>query len=173
MIDQQMGESVMLWSVRIAVLLYLLRVALVLRNRHRTRVPSSRECWLWTIGCFSYVIHVILAFHFVHNWSHDQAWQHTAIETDRMTGIGRGEGLWVNYLFTVVWLADVLRLWAAHLHAKDLNRTMSLLVHMFIGFIVFNATVVFGAAIYRYLAIPVAILLGWAWYQGRRSARQK
>ncbi len=173
MIDQQMGESVMLWSIRIAVLLYLLRVALVLRNRHRTRVPSSRECWLWTIGCFSYVIHVILAFHFVHDWSHDQAWQHTAVETDRMTGIGRGEGLWVNYLFTVVWLADVLRLWTANRRGRAMNRKLSLLVHAFFGFIVFNATVVFGAAIYRYLAIPVAIGLGWAWSQGRGSPQEK
>lgn len=167
LIDQQAGESAMRWAVRLAVVFCLLRAWLVLRNPDRSRIPTKWECWLWTIGWTSYAAHVILAFQFVHDWSHADAWQHTAIETERMTRIRRGEGLWVNYLFTAMWLADVVRIWTACRRRVATNRTLDVVNYFFFAFIVFNATVVFGPAIYRWLAIPVAVWLSRTWYQAR------
>lgn len=168
--DPTTGESAMRWSVRIAVIFYLLRVALMFRKSDRSAQPTALECWLWTIGCAAYVAHVCLAFEFIHDWSHGRAWTHTAEETKRLTGLRRGEGIWVNYAFTVAWLVDTGRLWLAHWHQVSSSRTWDVVIGVFFAFIVINATVVFGPAMYRYLAVPVALLLVIAWVRGQRTS---
>ena len=171
MIDQATGESLMRWTVRFAVACYLIRVWLLLSRPNSSRVPTQADCWAWTVGWFSYAAHVLLAFHFIHDWSHLDAVEHTAVETARMTGVRRGEGIWVNYLFTLIWLADVVRLWVAHWRGRPTWRRLDMVLHAFFAFIFINATVVFGSHGYRWLAIPVAIAFWWAWLQsGSKSA---
>ncbi|MCG8653889.1 MAG: hypothetical protein MI861_28880 [Pirellulales bacterium] len=154
--------------MRVAVLFYLLRVGLKLSRRGNGLVPELSDCMLWSLGCVFYLAHVILAFTFVHQWSHQQALDHTAAETARLTGWSRGEGLWVNYGFTVIWIADSFRITRAYLKRKPTSRRIDQLVGYFFAFIVFNATVVFGPAIYRYLAIPVGLILAAAAVRGKR-----
>jgi hypothetical protein len=172
MIDQTTGESLMRWTVRLAVAGYLFRIWLLLRRPSRSRVPAPAECWAWTVGWLSYAAHVLLAFHFIHDWSHLDAVEHTARETERMTGIRRGEGIWVNYAFTVIWLADVVRLWLAHLRGRSTWRRLDIVLQAFFAFIFLNATVVFGSNAYRWLAIPVAIAFSWAWLRSRGSTAE-
>src|SRR5688572_7615657 len=64
--------------------------------------PAVRLCW--AIACVLLWVHIAVAFHLGHGWSHQAAWEHT-----RAVG-GYGDGIFVNYAFAVVWLIDAV--WA-------------------------------------------------------------
>ncbi len=153
------GQTLMIWSVRLAVLFYLLRLFVLLRRSDTARVPRTSECVLWSLGCACYLAHVILAFECVHHWSHQLALDHTAAETQRVTGLGRGDGIWVNYLFTGIWIADVVRLVFSRQRERETARPIDIGIQLLFAFIVFNATVVFGPPVYRLLAVPVLLVL--------------
>jgi len=93
----------------------------------------------YTAGCIVCVFHLVLAFHIGHAWSHQKAFDHT-----KQVG-GVGEGVYVNYLFALVWTVDVIWVWISFEHYLNRPRWVRWLVHGFMGFIVFNAAVVFGS----------------------------
>ncbi|MFK8113143.1 MAG: hypothetical protein AB8B91_13125 [Rubripirellula sp.] len=169
----ELGESWMRWSVRFAVLCIYMRWMILLRRRDLpVAAPGRAACWVWSIGCAASLFHVSLAFHFVHDWSHRAAWNHTAAETMKLVGVQRGDGLWVNYAFSLIWVADCIRLWKANFRGKSTSSRLDCLVFCLFLFIVVNATVVFGPAFYRPIAI-VAILLAailWGTRVGRFAA---
>lgn len=74
------------------------------------RAPSPhlrRLRALWTLGCVLLLVHIAIAFHVGHAWSHATAWEHT-----QQVG-GYGDGVFVNYAFALIWLADAVWAWAA------------------------------------------------------------
>ena len=157
----------MRWTVRLAVASVFLRAILRLRYRARDSISlSTAECCLWGVGCLAYLSHVVLAFHFVHRWSHDDAWRHTANETARLIGIQRGDGLWANYAFTVIWILDLVRLIVARISGRPTSSKTDMAIFFAFAFMVFNATVVFGPAFYRWLAIPAFLWMLLAWRRG-------
>ena len=158
--SDHLGEAVLRGSIQLAVVCYLVRVAILLRGR-QSEWPTVAECAVWTLGCAFYLIHLYAAFAHVHFWSHAAAVQHTAEETARVTGIRRGDGVWVNYVFTIIWVADCLRLITARLRHQKTNRRINRGTQIIFAFIVFNATVVFGPAVYRWLLLPVVAILWW------------
>lgn len=159
-------HATMIWSIRIAVICYVARLVLA-KCRVVGRAPSRLEAAIWSIGCIAYIIHVVAAFSIAHNWSHSEAWEFTAIETQRMVGIRRGDGVWVNYAFTIVWMIDVWRVASSAIEKRPTNPRVDVGIHLLFAFIVFSATVVFGPSLYRYLAVPVGFLLLLAWRSGR------
>lgn len=168
LLDDSIGQSLMIWSVRGAVVCYLLRVVVLLRRSGSSRVPSAGECLFWGLGCLLYIVHVILAFDHVHHWSHRLALEHTADVTQQVTGLARGEGIWVNYVFTAIWMVDVVRIAVARKRGRETLRALDITIQCFFAFIVFNATVVFGPAVYRWLLLPAGLLVGWAWQSRKR-----
>jgi hypothetical protein len=92
----------------------------------------------WLFGSLLLVEHVVTAFHLGHGWSHAAAWEHT-----RRVG-GYGDGVFVNYAFVLVWLADALWLCAAPRAYLARRRGLHWAVHGFLAFVVFNAAVVFA-----------------------------
>ena len=54
------------------------------------------------------VIHIGLAMGSVHGWSHAAAIDATAIQTDSVYGLRWGGGVFVNYLFVIVWAPFVV-----------------------------------------------------------------
>lgn len=97
----------------------------------------------WTLGSTACVIHIALAFHLGHGWSHETAWEHT-----KQVG-GYGDGIFVNYAFALVWLADAAWAWVSFHSYQDRPRWLSWSIHVFLAFIVFNAAVVFGGWLSR------------------------
>ncbi len=80
---------------------------------------SSAWAWrLWSAAYAVYVLHVAAAFHFVHGWSHAAAFDHAVKRTSEVVGVATGVGIWINYGFTLVWLADVL-LWRVDLQVAQ------------------------------------------------------
>jgi hypothetical protein len=109
----------------------------------------------WTLACLAYLAHVALAFHFHHGWSHARALRHVAEQG------GFGPGIFLSYLFTLAWAADVAWWSAAPAWYAGRPRWIGLALHAFLLFMAFNATVVFETGPVRWSGLVViALLLG-------------
>jgi hypothetical protein len=108
---------------------------------------------VWTLGCIAYLVHVFCAFHVYHSWSHAEAYRRTAQETNGMIGLDWGGGLYLNYLFTLLWIADAVWWWRDRERYRHRSRLVSGFLHGFLFFMVFNATVVFGVGLIRWFGL--------------------
>ncbi len=158
-----MGEITVLMTARMMVMAYVLRLGVDLRG---WPVDAERRMrweivvrWVWTIGCVALLLHVVAAFHFVHDWSHEAAYAHTTEQTAAVTGWHWGGGVWVNYAFQLWWVIDVVWSWRRGL--DRLPRGYVIGMHLVVGFLMFNATVVFGLAWWRWVALLTFGALGW------------
>jgi hypothetical protein len=111
----------------------------------------------WTLGVATLGVHFVIAFGVGHGWSHAAAVEHV-----RQVG-GYGEGIAVNYLFAVVWLADVAWWWVDADGRQRRPRWVSWTVHGLLAFVVLNATVVFGPAERRWWYAAALAGLGVVW----------
>lgn len=133
-------------------------VTLVLRLRTDDPLAGQSRVW-WTAGCLMLFVHVACAFHFVHHWSHREAYEATAQQTAALTGLASGSGVFVNYAVLAVWLCDVCWWWWAPSHHESKARKTQWLLHGFLAFVWFNATVIFGHGVIRWLGSAAWVLL--------------
>jgi hypothetical protein len=110
--------------------------------------------WCWTLGWLTYLVHLFMAFHHVHHWSHGAAVHHT----QELSGFG--PGIWFSHLFTLLWTADVLFWWLRPASYATRPPWVDWIVHGFMAFIVFNATVVFETGFIRWAGIALFTELG-------------
>lgn len=157
-----MGETLTHWTIRVALICLALRLA----GQFRFGPSLQWFAWMrsiWTIGCVFFVLHVVCAFHFYHDWSHTRAVESTAQQTHAMLGVRFGEGIYFSYLFALLWASDVLWQWLSpeSYRRRSVAITAALLGYM--AFIAFNGAVVFEGGVTRWVGIPVAIALAIAW----------
>ena len=150
------GELLTRWTIRVALALYVASLA------SRGVAPKGSRV-AWTAGCLAYLVHVACAFEFYHHWSHAEAYAFTEQQTAAVVGLDWGGGLYVNYAFTLVWLADVCWWWAGIERYQARPRAIAWAVHGFMGFIAFNATVVFASGFSRWFGIAACVLLAVVW----------
>ena len=74
-------------------------------------------------------------------------------------------GLYVNYAFTLVWLADVVWWWANDASYRSRPRLIEWSVQAFLGFIAFNATIVFASGFSRWFGIAACLALVFIWWR--------
>jgi hypothetical protein len=156
------GENLTRWTIRLALGLYVLAVAVRLCARQR---PAwLREARLaWTLGCIVYLAHVACAFQFYHGWSHTAAYRETARQTAERFGLDWGGGLYFNYAFTAAWVADVLWWWRGIAAYEARPRWLNATVQGFFAFMAFNATVVFASGLVRWLGLAASLGLAALW----------
>lgn len=161
------GLILVRWTVRLAVGCYALRAWLDVAGLASLRTRRA----IWTAGAAFYLAHVVAAFHFVHDWRHADAWRATAEETVRLVGWRSGAGLWVNYAFTLLWLADAGAWWAVGADYPQRFRRTLFVMHAVFAFLMFNATAVFGPAYWRPIVAAYTLLLAGGLLRriGRRS----
>ncbi|MBX3444304.1 MAG: hypothetical protein KF774_18015 [Planctomyces sp.] len=162
-------DTLVRWPIRIAVVAYFAALALMLTLDDagwRARTAAGRSArWLWTWGSAAYLVHVAMAFHFVHGWSHARAFAATATES------GFGEGIYVSYLFTILWPLDAA-LWQLAPDARAARpRWASVSLHAFLGLIVFNGAVVFAEGGMRWAGAVLTAALA-VWWRRERSRRR-
>lgn len=157
------GTEITILTVRVALVLYVATLAArILGGRERV----SRV--LWTAGLLAYLAHVAAAFHWVHRWSHDSALEETARQTEELFGVASGSGLWFNYLFTLLWLGDVLWWWLDSRGYRSRPRSLALTIDGFFAFMFFNGAVVFATGPSRWIGVLAIPLLGGLWLWQRR-----
>lgn len=163
------GEEIVLWSARLMVLFYVTGVGIDIAAGGRGRQARRLVRWFWTVGCSLLLLHMAAAFQFSHGWSHRAAYEHTARQTADVVGISWGGGLYVNYAFAALWVADAARMWRGSF-VGDV-RAWFWVVHGLFAFVMINATVVFGPAYWKWIA-PAAIAgLLLLWWRAERVRR--
>ena len=168
------GELFTRASVWLAIAAYTVGAAMLLVANEQPRVLRWAR-WAWTIGCGCFLAHVAGAFAYFHHWSHAAAYGETARQTAELTGWRWGGGLYLNYLFALAWLIDVLWWWCAPERFAQRSPKLTALWQGFMFFMVFNGTVVFGRGPVRWFgAMVCGGLVGLHWWQRRRTiaARQ-
>ena len=116
--------------------------------------------WTWSLGALLLLVHIVCAFHYHHDWSHAAAVAHTARQTEALLGFAFGGGVWINYLFAIVWTADALWWWqVGHDGYRNRSAIWRLVVFGFLVFIVINGAIVFEDGIVRWASLLALISL--------------
>lgn len=137
---------------------------------HCVAAPWYRR--LWPAACAAYLLHVVAAFSLYHGWSHTHAVTHVAQRTYEVTGWRWGGGLYVNYLFTALWVSDALVItMGPALHSRR-PRWLDRLWLMATLFMFVQGLIVFADGPSRVLGMAglAACIIAWLW--PRRLAAQ-
>jgi hypothetical protein len=155
------GDALTRQTVRLALALWALALllSLTLDDAGRSaRTPAGRLARLtWSLGWLVYVVHVGLAFHFFHGWSHAAAVRHVEERS------GFGPGIAFSHLFTLAWGLDAAWWWLRPDSHAGRPAWVGRALVGYMAFVVFNATVVFEAGTVRLAGLLVTALLGSAW----------
>ncbi|MFG0335706.1 MAG: hypothetical protein ACF8TS_20290 [Maioricimonas sp. JB049] len=163
------GNLLVAWTARLAIAAWGLRL---LHDVARPRRPVPRAiCLIWTTGSLLNLLHVLVAFHHVHAWDARAAWDHVARQTAEVTGWHWGGGLYINYAFTLLWLADVAGTWLAYRRQRVLPAWYVGSLHAVFAFMVLNATVVFGPSVWKVVVPLFLAVLSVTWFVSRRTSR--
>ena len=124
---------------------------------------AGRSRFWWTSGAVLALLHSIAAFGLFYGWSHDTARRLTARQTAALTGIDFGAGIYVNYVFLLVWLADAAWWWTSPRTYARRSRWLSSIVRAFIFFVVVNGAVIFADGLARLVGTlcVAVVLLAW------------
>ena len=149
------------------VFLFLLALAV------RPALPENQPCErldrrLWTAGCGLFFAHVLMGFGGFYGWSHEVAVAVAAQATYDLTNIRWGGGLYANYLFTLVWLADALWWWINPLGYARRPRWLRRLLMGFMVLMVLGGTVLFTQNPLRWVVLAGFVaVVAKRWRAGR------
>jgi hypothetical protein len=170
-----LGDDLIRWTVRLSLAYWAAAVTLMLWLPARAwdggNDAGRAARWCWTFAWASYLVHLAMAFHFYHGWSHTDAMDHTRAVS------GTGEGIYVSHLFTFIWTLDVLWWWSFPKLYAARPRWVGWLLHGFFAFIIFNGTVVYETGVIRYAALVMFAWLlsaaGIGFFANRRPVRDE
>jgi hypothetical protein len=166
---QNPGDALTRYTVRLALLYYGLAAALMTRLRpdewlaRAGRGALARCCW--TLAWAAYLVHLGMAFHHYHRWSHDAAVRHV------QDVAGFGPGIYVSHVFTLVWTLDVLYWWLRPQGYARRSPWIDRLLHGFLAFVIFNGTVVYESGFIRWAGLVLLAGLAGLLLTRRRAVR--
>lgn len=136
----------------------------------KRRGQSETARGVWTSGAALLAVHIALAFHYWHGWSHAAAYQSTAIQSAQLTGVASGWGIYLNYALLAVWVADAAWWWVSPRAYETRSRAIDRTVFAFFLFMMVNGAVVFATTAMRYAgAAAVAVAVAARCMRRRRS----
>ena len=145
------------WAVRgtawLALAGYFTGAFLLLRGNRRIAK------WVWGSGCDFNTLHILVAFHFTHGWSHAAAVEHVARQSEAVIGTSFGAGIWFNYVFTILWIVDASWLWLKPESYTRRKKWVAWAIHGFLFFMVVNAAVVFAPDMVRWPSAVLSLVL--------------
>ena len=127
--------------------------------------------YVWTLGCVAFLIHVVSSFDVFYGWSHSVAISETARQVAAVTGRPIGAGLYLNYLFTAVWVLDAAWWWLDGASYRRRSWIGLVFVHGFFLFMIFNATVIFEDGAARFFGLVVTIVGAVGLWKAARRRR--
>jgi hypothetical protein len=84
-------------------------------------------------------------------------------QTEALTGLRWGGGLYINYLFLFVWAGDALWWWVSPRTYQRRPAPISWLVRGFLFFMFFNGAIVFADGWMRVLGMIAVGIVGCSW----------
>jgi hypothetical protein len=164
------GELLTRTTIWIVLAGYTLSAAYLIPQRGRKWEFLAR--FVWTASCLCLLAHVALAFHFFHGWSQASVYAETARQTGDAFGIYWGGGLFINYAMILSWIIDVIWWWGWPDAYRSRPRLLNAIWHGFLIFIFFNATVVFGTGLLRWIGggLCMGLLLLWLFSVANKSS---
>jgi hypothetical protein len=164
-----LGDDLTRFTVRLSLVYYASAASLMLllqADDWRATAGRGRLTrWCWTLAWAAYLVHLGMAFHYFHSWSHDAAVEHTRAVS------GVGAGIYASHLFTLLWGADVVYWWLRPDRYARRSTWIDWMLHGFMAFIIFNGTVVYENGLIRWFGILMFSELAVVWIY-RRLARQ-
>ena len=152
------GHLLTTWTIRISLLCYATVLAAQLKGQQSDKSRDLRR-WIWTAGCLFFLAHVVCAFHFHHDWSHSKAVQHIADVTEDKLGWAFGGGVYFNYLFGLLWVADAGWMWVSFPSYENRSRGARVGFHVYMMFIAINGTIFFESGPIRWVGTAVCGVL--------------
>lgn len=157
---EKAGEALVRNTVRLSLAWYLVAVLIMLAFRTPAdwQISSrtarvARLCWTWAV--ISFLIHLGMAFHFYHGWSHAHAFERTR----QVSGVG--EGIYVSYAFTIAWCGDMVWWWLSPAGYATRPRWVGRILHGFLLFVVVNGTIVFESGGIRWAGLMGVGAIVW------------
>jgi hypothetical protein len=165
------GDSLTRGTVWLALSLYVAAELATAMKPDARRTAIAR--WLNSLAAVVFLVHVACAFHFYHHWSHSAAYAETARRSAELSGWNSGAGLYLNYLFTLVWVAAVIWSWSnAAIHVRC-ARWIARAIRSFFLFMIFNGAVVFANGPMRWYGLILCAMLVTCWLRiWKRAADQ-
>jgi hypothetical protein len=154
------GDDLVRNTVRLSLAFYAAAAGLMLFLRPAEWGATGRgglARWCWTLAWAAYVIHVGMALHYYHHWSHADAVRHT----EEVSGFG--PGIYVSHLFTLLWTLDVAYWWLRPAAYATRPARVGRALHAFMAFIIFNGTVVYEKGPIRWAGLALFATLGGLW----------
>lgn len=162
------GEMLTRNTVRLSLAWYAAALCLMMRlhgaNDWRAATTEgrlARWCWTWAVVVF--LVHLAMAFHYYHGWSHAHAFERTR----EVSGVG--EGIYISYFFTLWWTADMVWWWWQPARYAARSAWIDRALHAFMLFIVFNGMIVFETGGIRYAGCLMFGVLTLFWFASHRA----
>ncbi len=128
-----------------------------------------RPAW-FLAGAAACAIHMVIAMWSRYGWSHQAAMRATALQTADVYGLNWGGGIYANYLFVLVWIADALWRWRAPFDYAARAKWVVWTSRAFYSIVIVNAAVVFATGSRRWIGIALMAWLLAVWLTERRRS---
>lgn len=146
-----LGDDLTRYTVRLALVYYAAAATLMLLLRGDEWGAAAGRGrlarWCWTLAWATYLVHLAMAFHYYHRWSHAAAVEHTR----QVSGVGAG--IYASHLFSLLWTADVVFWWLRPDWYGTRSPWIGRLLHGYMAFIIFNGTVVYETGPIRWFGV--------------------
>ena len=146
--------------------LSLFAIAEVARDRTTRPWPRAASA----AGLALMAAHIVIAMAWRHGWSHASSVVATAQQTREVYGLDWGGGVYVNYVFAIVWGLSLVP-WV---RGAGVPRFWVLITRAFFLIVIANAAIVFAAGWRRALGALIVAALLYAWTRpGTRRAQAR
>jgi hypothetical protein len=149
-------ELLTIWTIRGSLL--MLAAVMCGRLAGWRWAASSAARWAWTAGLLAAVLHVLLALHVHHGWSHRAAQLATSREVEAMFGWRFDAAIYFNYAFLAIWACDAAWWWAEGASFPR-RRWLTAWTNAFLLLVAWNAVVVFEDGRTRAAGLTATALL--------------
>ena len=157
------------WTIRGALICMVLFFAMRILNRKLQQSTLELAKSVWLIGSLLSLLHGLATMAYYHQFRHALAYQDTAHQTEQAIGVAVGFGIWLNYLFIIVWLLDALWMNGFTKGYFARHRAFNWLIYGFLGFIAINGAIVFESGPVRWVGILAILVLVVIWKTGKRN----
>ena len=135
--------------------------------------PVKWPWLLWAAGAILCAVHMGVAMAVRYAWNFDEAVRDTAAQAAVVYGVTWPGSLYVNYVFTLTWLAETA--WWAVSPRTYAARPAAVvwLSRLFYFIVIFNAVVVFARGPARPFGVVLVAVLAAAWVRRPTPARAR